>query len=272
MKAHQNKILGEGLTYDDVLLVPAYSEVLPRDVSINTKFTRNIQLNVPILSAAMDTVTESAMAMAMAREGGIGVLHKNMSIEAQAAEVRKVKRAESGMILDPVTLPKDATIGDAQNTMREYSIGGIPIIDDHKKLIGIVTNRDLRFEKDYNKSLSKVMTSENLVTVSKGTSLEEAEIILQKNKIEKLPVVSNDNTLLGLITFRDITKVTQKPIANKDQFGRLRVAAAIGVTADAQERTEALVKAQVDAVIIDTAHGHTKGVVKVLKNIKNNFP
>ena len=272
MKAHQNKILGEGLTYDDVLLVPAYSEVLPRDVSINTKFTRNIQLNVPILSAAMDTVTESAMAMAMAREGGIGVLHKNMSIEAQAAEVRKVKRAESGMILDPVTLPKNATIGDAQNTMREYSIGGIPIIDDQKKLIGIVTNRDLRFEKDYNKSLSKVMTSENLVTVSKGTSLEEAEIILQKNKIEKLPVVSNDNTLLGLITFRDITKVTQKPIANKDQFGRLRVTAAIGVTADALERTEALVKAQVDAVIIDTAHGHTKGVVKVLKNIKNKFP
>ena len=272
MKTHQNKILGEGLTYDDVLLVPAYSEVLPRDVSISTKFTRNIQLNVPILSAAMDTVTESAMAMAMAREGGIGVLHKNMSIEAQAAEVRKVKRAESGMILDPVTLPKNATIGDAQNTMREYSIGGIQIIDDYKKLIGIVTNRDLRFEKDYNKSLSKVMTSENLVTVSKGTSLEEAEIILQKNKIEKLPVVSNDNTLLGLITFRDITKVTQKPIANKDQFGRLRVAAAIGVTADAQERTEALVKAQVDAVIIDTAHGHTKGVVKVLKNIKNKFP
>ena len=272
MKAHQNKILGEGLTYDDVLLVPAYSEVLPRDVSISTKFTRNIQLNVPILSAAMDTVTESAMAMAIAREGGIGVLHKNMSVEAQAAEVRKVKRAESGMILDPVTLPKNATIGDAQNTMREYSIGGIPIIDDQKKLIGIVTNRDLRFEKDYNKSLSKVMTSENLVTVSKGTSLEEAEIILQKNKIEKLPVVSNDNTLLGLITFRDITKVTQKPIANKDQFGRLRVAAAIGVTADALERTEALVKAQVDAVIIDTAHGHTKGVVKVLKNIKNKFP
>ena len=272
MKAHQNKILGEGLTYDDVLLVPAYSEVLPRDVSISSKFTKNIQLNVPILSAAMDTVTESAMAMAMAREGGIGVLHKNMSIEAQAAEVRKVKRAESGMILDPVTLPKNATIGDAQNTMREYSIGGIPIIDNHNKLIGIVTNRDLRFEKDYNKLLSKVMTSENLVTVGKGTSLAEAEIILQKNKIEKLPVVTNDNTLLGLITFRDITKVTQKPIANKDRFGRLRVSAAIGVTADALERTEALVKAQVDAVIIDTAHGHTKGVVKVLKNIKNKFP
>ena len=272
MTAHQNKILGEGLTYDDVLLVPAYSEVLPREVSISTKFTRNITLNVPVLSAAMDTVTESAMAMAMAREGGIGVLHKNMSIEAQAAEVRKVKRAESGMIIDPVTLPKTATIGDAQNTMREYSIGGIPIIDDDDKLIGIVTNRDLRFEKDYNKSLSKVMTSDNLVTVSKGTSLEEAEIILQKNKIEKLPVVSDDNTLLGLITFRDITKVTQKPIANKDQYGRLRVAAAIGVTADAVERTAALVNAQVDAVIIDTAHGHTEGVVLVLKDIKKKFP
>ena len=272
MNAHNNKILGEGLTYDDVLLVPAYSEVLPREVSISTKFTRNITLNVPVLSAAMDTVTESAMAMAMAREGGIGVLHKNMSIEAQADEVRKVKRSESGMIIDPVTLPKTATIGDAQNTMREYSIGGIPIINDQNKLIGIVTNRDLRFEKDYKKQLSEVMTSENLVTVSKGTSLTEAEIILQKNKIEKLPVVSEDNSLLGLITFRDITKVTQKPIANKDSFGRLRVAAAIGVTADAVERTQALVNAQVDAVIIDTAHGHTKGVVVVLKKIKKQFP
>ncbi len=272
MTAHNNKILGEGLTYDDVLLVPAYSEVLPREVSISTKFTRNITLNVPVLSAAMDTVTESAMAMAMAREGGIGVLHKNMSIEAQAAEVRKVKRSESGMIIDPVTLPKSATIGDAQNTMKEYSIGGIPIVDDNKKLIGIVTNRDLRFEKNYKKSLSEVMTTENLVTVSKGTSLGEAEIILQKNKIEKLPVVSNDNTLLGLITFRDITKVTQKPIANKDSYGRLRVAAAIGVTADAIERTEALVNAQVDAVIIDTAHGHTQGVVVVLQDIKKRFP
>ena len=272
MSAHNNKILGEGLTYDDVLLVPAYSEVLPREVSISTKFTRNITLNVPVLSAAMDTVTESAMAMAMAREGGIGVLHKNMSIEAQAAEVRKVKRSESGMIIDPVTLPETATIGDAQNTMREYGIGGIPIIDVQNKLIGIVTNRDLRFEKDYKKPLSEVMTSENLVTVSKGTSLAEAEIILQKNKIEKLPVVSEDNTLLGLITFRDITKVTQKPIANKDSFGRLRVAAAIGVTADAVERTQALVNAQVDAIIIDTAHGHTKGVVVVLKKIKKQFP
>ena len=272
MTAHNNKILGEGLTYDDVLLVPAYSEVLPREVSIKTKFTRNISLNVPVLSAAMDTVTESAMAMAMAREGGIGVLHKNMTIHNQAAEVRKVKRAESGMIIDPVTLPKTATVGDAQNTMREYSIGGIPITDKEGKLIGIVTNRDLRFEKNFKRPLSEVMTSENLVTVSKGTSLGEAEIILQKNKIEKLPVISSDNTLLGLITFRDITKVTQKPIANKDQYGRLRVAAAIGVTADAVERTEALVNAQVDAVIIDTAHGHTQGVVVVLKEIKKKFP
>ncbi len=272
MTTHNNKILGERLTYDDVLLVPAFSKVLPREVSIKSKFSRNITLNVPVLSAAMDTVTESAMAMAMAREGGIGVLHKNMSIEAQAAEVRKVKRAESGMIIDPVTLPKTASVGDAQNTMREYSIGGIPITDKEGKLIGIVTNRDLRFEKNFKRPLSEVMTSGNLVTVSKGTSLEQAEIILQENKIEKLPVVSEDNTLLGLITFRDITKVTQKPMANKDQYGRLRVAAAIGVTTDAVERTEALVTAQVDAVIIDTAHGHTQGVVVVLKEIKNKFP
>ncbi|SRX55539.1 IMP dehydrogenase [Aequorivita sp. CIP111184] len=272
MTAHDNKILGEGLTYDDVLLVPAYSEVLPREVSIATKFSRNITLNVPIVSAAMDTVTESAMAIAIAREGGIGVLHKNMSIEDQAAEVRKVKRAESGMIIDPVTLKKSNTVGDAQKTMREYSIGGIPIINDAGKLIGIVTNRDLRFEKDLKRPLSEVMTTENLVTVAQGTSLKEAEIILQKNKIEKLPVVSDDGKLLGLITFRDITKLTQKPIANKDQYGRLRVAAALGVTADAVERAEALVNAQIDAVIIDTAHGHTKGVVEVLKKVKQRFP
>ncbi|WP_034261678.1 IMP dehydrogenase [Altibacter lentus] len=272
MTAHNDKILGEGLTYDDVLLVPAYSEVLPREVSIETKFSRNITLNVPIVSAAMDTVTESAMAIAMAREGGIGVLHKNMTIEQQAAEVRRVKRAESGMIQDPVTLSKDATVGDAQQTMKEYSIGGIPITDSHGKLIGIVTNRDLRFEKNYDRKLSEVMTSENLVTVAQGTSLKEAEIILQKNKIEKLPVVNDDGTLLGLITFRDITKLTQKPTANKDQYGRLRVAAALGVTADAVERAEALVAAQVDAVIIDTAHGHTKGVVSVLKEVKKKFP
>ena len=201
MTAHENKILGEGLTYDDVLLVPAYSEVLPREVDITTHFTRKIKLNVPIVSAAMDTVTESAMAIAIAREGGIGVLHKNMTIEQQAAEVRKVKRAESGMIQDPVTLAKEATVGDAQNTMREYKIGGIPIVDNAGKLIGIVTNRDLRFEKNYERPLSEVMTSENLVTVGRGTSLKDAEIILQENKIEKLPVIEPDGTLLGLITF-----------------------------------------------------------------------
>ncbi len=272
MTAHNNKILGEGLTYDDVLLVPAYSEVLPREVSIATKFSRNITLNVPIVSAAMDTVTESAMAIAIAREGGIGVLHKNMTIEEQAAEVRKVKRAESGMIIDPVTLNKESTVGDAQKTMREYGIGGIPITDNAGKLIGIVTNRDLRFEKNQERPLSEVMTSENLVTVAQGTSLKEAETILQQNKIEKLPVVSGDGKLLGLITFRDITKLTQKPIANKDKYGRLRVAAALGVTGDAIERAEALVNAQVDAVIIDTAHGHTKGVVAVLKQVKQKFP
>ncbi|MCR9182365.1 MAG: IMP dehydrogenase [Flavobacteriaceae bacterium] len=272
MTAHLDKILGEGLTYDDVLLVPAYSEVLPREVSISTKFTRNITINVPIISAAMDTVTESAMAIAIAREGGIGVLHKNMTIEQQAGKVRKVKRAESGMILDPVTLPITAIVADAKNAMREYSIGGIPITDRDNKLIGIVTNRDLRFEKNNKRPISEVMTSERLITVSEGTSLEQAEIILQKHKIEKLPVVKDDNTLVGLITFRDITKLTQKPIANKDQFGRLRVAAALGVTPDVMERTEALVNAGVDAVIIDTAHGHTKGVVDVLKKVKAKFP
>jgi IMP dehydrogenase len=272
MTAHDNKILGEGLTYDDVLLVPAYSEVLPRQVSIKTKFSRNITLNVPIVSAAMDTVTESAMAIAIAREGGIGVLHKNMTIDEQAAEVRKVKRAESGMIQDPVTLKKTATVGDAQKTMREYSIGGIPITDSKGKLIGIVTNRDLRFEKNFSRPLSEVMTSKNLVTVAQGTSLQEAELILQKSKIEKLPVVDEDGKLLGLITFRDITKLTQKPNANKDEFGRLRVAAALGITPDAVVRAEALVNAQVDAVVIDTAHGHTKGVVAVLKAVKKRFP
>ncbi len=272
MTAHLNKIIGEGLTYDDVLLVPAYSEVLPREVSITTKFTRNITINVPIISAAMDTVTESAMAIAIAREGGIGVLHKNMTIEQQAGEVRKVKRAESGMIIDPVTLPTSAVVGDAKNVMREYSIGGIPITDEKGKLIGIVTNRDLRFEKDNKRPISEVMTSDKLVTVSEGTSLEQAEIILQKHKIEKLPVVKDDNTLVGLITFRDITKLSLKPIANKDQYGRLRVAAALGVTADALERTTALVNAGVDAVIIDTAHGHTKGVVDVLKKVKAEYP
>jgi IMP dehydrogenase len=272
MTVHESKIVGEGLTYDDVLLVPAFSEVLPREVSIRTKFTKNIILNVPIVSAAMDTVTESRMAIAMAQEGGIGVLHKNMTIEEQAIKVRKVKRAESGMIIDPVTLPLNAKVIDAKNNMREHSIGGIPIVDSHHKLIGIVTNRDLRFEKNDQRPISEVMTSKNLVTVGEGTSLQQAEVILQDNKIEKLPVVDKENTLVGLITFRDITKLTLKPMANKDKLGRLRVAAAIGVTGDAVERAEALVKSGVDAVVIDTAHGHTKGVVAVLKEVKEKFP
>ncbi|PKB17667.1 IMP dehydrogenase [Flavobacterium sp. 5] len=272
MKAHDSKIIGEGLTYDDVLLVPNYSNVLPREVSIKSKFSRNITLNVPIVSAAMDTVTESSMAIAMAQEGGIGVLHKNMTIEQQAAKVRKVKRAESGMIIDPVTLLMTATVSDAKNAMREFGIGGIPIVDENKILMGIVTNRDLRFEKNGSRPIVEVMTSENLVTVAEGTSLEEAEVVLQGHKIEKLPVVNDKNELVGLITFRDITKLTQKPNANKDKFGRLRVAAALGVTADAVERATALVNAGVDAVIIDTAHGHTQGVVDVLKAVKAKFP
>ncbi|TBV26514.1 IMP dehydrogenase [Meridianimaribacter sp. CL38] len=272
MTAHQNKILGEGLTYDDVLLVPAYSEVLPREVNIQTKFTRNITLNVPIVSAAMDTVTESRMAIAIAREGGIGVLHKNMTIEEQAIKVRRVKRAESGMIIDPVTLPLTAKVIDAKQNMAEHSIGGIPIVDENGTLKGIVTNRDLRFEKDNDRAIVEVMTSENLVTAGEGTSLMDAEVILQDNKIEKLPVVDDNYKLIGLITFRDITKLTQKPIANKDKYGRLRVAAAVGVTGDALDRVSALVSAGVDAVIIDTAHGHTKGVVSVLKEVKTKYP
>jgi IMP dehydrogenase len=273
MKAHTTtKIVGEGLTYDDVLLIPNYSDVLPREVSIQSKFSRNITLNVPIISAAMDTVTESSMAIAMAQEGGIGVLHKNMSIEQQAAKVRKVKRAESGMIIDPVTLPLNATVGDAKSAMKEYSIGGIPVVDENGVLKGIVTNRDLRFEKINARSILEVMTSENLITAPTGTTLPQAEEILQEYKIEKLPVVDSQNKLIGLITFRDITKLNQKPIANKDKFGRLRVAAALGVTADAVERATALVNAGVDAVIIDTAHGHTKGVVDVLKAVKAKFP
>ncbi|OSY89568.1 inosine-5-monophosphate dehydrogenase [Tenacibaculum holothuriorum] len=272
MQAHQSKFVGEGLTYDDVLLVPAYSEVLPREVSIQTKFTRNITINVPIVSAAMDTVTESAMAIAIAREGGIGVLHKNMTIEQQAQEVRKVKRAESGMIIDPITLSLDAIVLDAKQAMREHKIGGIPVVDAEGKLVGIVTNRDLRFEKDNERPIVEVMTAENLVTVAEGTSLKDAEVILQENKIEKLPVVNDEDKLIGLITFRDITKLTLKPTANKDSYGRLRVAAALGVTHDAVERAEALVNAGVDAVIIDTAHGHTQGVVSVLKEVKTKFP
>ncbi|HLU81445.1 MAG TPA: IMP dehydrogenase [Flavobacteriaceae bacterium] len=272
MSSHQDKIVGEGLTYDDVLLVPAFSEVLPREVNIQSRFSKNISLNVPIVSAAMDTVTESRMAIAMAREGGIGVLHKNMTIEDQALKVRKVKRAESGMIIDPVTLPISAKVIDAKAYMKEHKIGGIPIVDEKGKLLGIVTNRDLRFEKNNQRPISEVMTSENLVTVSEGTSMEEAEEILQENKIEKLPVVNKEEKLVGLITFRDIEKLTQKPIANKDSYGRLRVAAALGVTADAVERARALVNAGVDAVVIDTAHGHTKGVVVVLEQVKKEFP
>lgn len=272
MKAHNTKIVGEGLTYDDVLLIPGYSEVLPREVSIQSKFTRNITLNVPIVSAAMDTVTESAMAIAMAQEGGIGVLHKNMTIEQQAAKVRKVKRAESGMIIDPVTLPLSATVGDAKLAMKEYGIGGIPVVDGEGLLKGIVTNRDLRFEKVNSRSILEVMTSENLVTAAQGTTLVEAESILQENKIEKLPVVDGQNKLIGLITFRDITKLIQKPNANKDSLGRLRVAAAIGVTGDALDRATALVNAGVDAIVIDTAHGHSYGVIAVLKAVKTKFP
>lgn len=268
----QEKIVGEGLTYDDVLLVPAYSQILPRDVDISTRFTKNIRINVPIVSAAMDTVTEYEMAIAIAREGGIGVLHKNMSIEDQAFQVRKVKRAESGMIMDPITLPLTALVKDAKDSMRENRIGGIPVVDDEGKLLGIVTNRDLRFEKNEKRPVEEVMTSENLITAAKGTTLSEAEEILQENKIEKLPVVDDDNHLVGLITFRDITKLTQKPTANKDMYGRLVVAAAIGVTADALDRTKMLVEAGVDALIIDTAHGHSKGVVHTLKEVKSNYP
>ena len=272
MKAHLSKIVGEGLTYDDVLLVPAFSEVLPREVNISTQFTRNLRINVPIVSAAMDTVTESRMAIAMAQEGGIGVLHKNMTIEEQAAKVRKVKRAESGMILDPVTLPLTATVLDAKASMKEHGIGGIPVVDKEGKLAGIVTNRDLRFEKRNDRMITEVMTSENLVTAPAGITLTEAEDILQAHKIEKLPVVDEKQQLVGLITFRDITKLTQKPIANKDKYGRLLVAAAVGVTADAVDRVSALFAAGVDTVVIDTAHGHSKGVVGVLEAVKSAFP
>ena len=268
MISNNPKFVGEGLTYDDVLLIPAFSEVLPREVKTQSKFSKNITLNVPIVSAAMDTVTESAMAIAMAREGGIGVLHKNMSIERQAAEVKKVKRSESGMIIDPITVKKEATVYDAKLLMREYKIGGIPVIDNKGILIGIVTNRDLRFEKDNAKKIVDVMTSKNLVTAVKGTSLKQAEIILQDHKIEKLPVVDKNNKLIGLITYRDIIKVTENPNAIKDVYGRLRVAAAIGVTGDSEARAEALINVGVDALVIDTAHGHTKGVVTMLKKIK----
>lgn len=264
------KNVKEGLTYDDVLLVPRYSEVLPHEVSLKTKFSKNIELNAPIVSAAMDTVTESSLAIAVAQQGGIGVIHKNMSIEQQALEVRKVKRSESGMILDPITLGEDAKIEDALRIMRENSIGGIPIVDVNGILLGIVTNRDLRFEKKVGTLVKEIMTSENLITASEGTTLTEAEKTLQEHKIEKLPVVDDNKKLIGLITFRDIIKVKEHPTSCKDFFGRLRVAAAVGITGDSLERVTALVEAGVDAVVIDTAHGHTQGVVTTLKEIKKN--
>ena len=266
-----NKILKEGLTYDDVLVVPAYSEVLPHMVSTSTKFSRNITLNIPIVSAAMDTVTESKMAIAIAQEGGIGVLHKNMSIENQALEVRKVKRSESGMILDPITLTLSANVVDAFIMMQENKIGGIPIVGKDFKLLGIVTNRDMRFEKDMNLSISKVMTTKNIIT-TQIKDLDNAEDILKSNKIEKLPVVDAENKLVGLITFKDIIKNRLRPNACKDKYGRLRVAAAVGITSDVLTRVEALSKASVDAIVIDTAHGHTKGVIEVLNKVKTTFP
>lgn len=270
-KSSESRFLPEGLTYDDVLLVPAYSEVMPREVNISSMFTKKIRLNTPIVSAAMDTVTESALAIAIAGEGGIGVLHKNMSVEAQAAEVRKVKRSESGMIQDPITLNVEAKVADALNLMKENKIGGIPVVDKENKLIGIVTNRDLRFQKNMNEEVKNVMTSENIITTKIGTDLKEAEAILQAHKIEKLPVVDESNTLQGLITYRDIIKVKERPNACKDKFGRLRVAAAVGVTGDVMERVAALVQVGVDAVIIDTAHGHSAPVLTTLKKVKSTF-
>ena len=267
-----DRVKMDGLTFDDVLLIPAYSQVLPKDVSLKTKFSRNIDLNVPLISAAMDTVTEASLAIAIAREGGIGVIHKNMSIEEQARQVKMVKRAENGMIYDPVTIKRGSTVEDALNMMAEYHIGGIPVVDDDRHLVGIVTNRDLRFETNMKKAIDEVMTSENLVTTNQSTNLEEAAKILQNNKIEKLPVVDNNGKLVGLVTYKDITKAKDKPFACKDSRGRLRVAAGIGVTSDSLERAQALVDAGVDAIVIDTAHGHSQGVVDVLKKVKATFP
>ena len=267
----QDKIVMDGLTYDDVLLIPAYSDVLPRTVSLETKFSRNIDLKIPFVTAAMDTVTEAEMAIAIAREGGIGVIHKNMSIEDQARQVAIVKRAENGMIYDPVTIQRGKTVRDALAIMAEYHIGGIPVVDDDMKLVGIVTNRDLRFETNQEKLIDDVMTSENLVTTTTATNLAEAAEILQQNKIEKLPVVDADGRLVGLITYKDITKAKDKPMACKDSKGRLRVAAGVGVTMDTMERIEALVHAGADAIVIDTAHGHSKGVIEKLREAKARF-
>lgn len=272
MNDFSSKFIDNGLTYDDVLLVPAYSEVLPREVDVQTMFTRNISLNIPILTAAMDTVTEYQMAIAMAQEGGIGVLHKNMTIDEQAQMVRKVKRSESGMITDPITLHQNSTVGDALKLMADNKIGGIPVVNDNKILVGIVTNRDLRFENDMNRSISEVMTKENIITTNEVPDLKEAAEILQKHKIEKLPVVDKDNKIIGLITYKDIIKVKARPIACKDEIGRLRVAAAVGITGDTIDRIDALVKVGVDAVVVDTAHGHSKGVIEMAKRIKQKYP
>jgi len=272
MEKSITEIFSEGLTFDDVLLVPAFSDVLPSDVDLTSNFSKNLKIKVPIVSAAMDTVTESKMAIAMAQEGGLGVIHKNLSPEAQSEKVRRVKRSESGMILDPITLTKDAKVFEALNLMTEYSIGGIPIVDKKGKLIGIVTNRDLRFENEMEKSISKVMTSKNLITGTRNLTLKQAEKILQKNKIEKLPIINSNEKLIGLITFRDIQKITLKPSSNKDDYGRLKVAAAVGTTNDTMERCNLLVKAGVDAIVVDTAHAHTKSVKNIVAKIKTNHP
>ena len=267
-----NKFLFEALTYDDVLLLPAYSEVLPREVSTQTRLTRNITINIPIVSAAMDTVTEAALAIALAQEGGIGIIHKNMTIDQQAAQVRKVKRSESGMIIDPVTLKDNKTLGDAQRIMKEFNIGGIPVIDNAGILVGILTNRDLRFQKQTKRPVAEIMTKVNLITAKEGISMEEAESILQEYKIEKLPIVDKNGKLIGLITYKDILKRKSHPLASKDSLGRLRVGAAVGVTPDLLDRVQALVQVGVDVISIDTAHGHSKGVIDALKSVKKAFP
>jgi IMP dehydrogenase len=267
-----NKFLFEALTYDDVLLLPAYSEVLPREVSTQTRLTRNITINIPIISAAMDTVTEAALAIALAQEGGIGIIHKNMTIDQQAAQVRKVKRSESGMIIDPVTLKDNQTLGDAQRIMKEFKIGGIPVIDDAGKLVGILTNRDLRFQKQTARPVAEIMTKVNLITAKEGITMEDAESILQEHKIEKLPIVDKNGKLIGLITYKDILKRKSHPLASKDSLGRLRVGAAVGVTPDLLDRVQALVQVGVDVISIDTAHGHSKGVIDALKSVKKAFP
>lgn len=266
------KIVGEGLTYDDVLLIPQYSEVLPRETNLTTRLSRGITLHIPLISAAMDTVTESAMAIALAREGGIGIIHKNMTVEQQAEQVQRVKRSESGMILDPITLGLNSRVGEALHLMRKYSISGVPIIDDNGLLVGIVTNRDLRFQPEQNLPITEVMTSENLITAPLGTTLEGAEAILQKHGIEKLPVVDSDGRLHGLITFKDIRKKRQHPNAAKDDHGRLRVGAAVGIAANTLERVQALCRAGVDVVVVDTAHGHSRGVIQMVREVKDAFP